>query len=55
MWQPELAASAQKWANFLADAAPDHPLKDSLKIGQFLLDRKLPSQKVTQLNRGTLI
>ena len=27
MWQPELAESAKKWADFLAEAAPDHPLK----------------------------
>ena len=32
MWQPELAISAQKWADFLADAAPDHPLKETVFI-----------------------
>lgn len=37
MWQPELSASAQKWADFLAEAAPDHPLKvkDDIEKTQF--------------------
>ena len=36
MWQPELSASAQKWADFLAEAAPDHPLKETVFIEKLI-------------------